>query len=257
MTIGAKAILAAALVGTLALTNAHAQSIDTRIGTLDFDHRLPTSDTRQKLYDELDFQRAVQGVLWAEPAINNARFLRAMQKAGVPNLGAMIYDQRTHQIFTITRVSVKEGMNEKQGTELLQKIQTYRLSDAANPPVKGFVLMGDPAKGGKAFPMNRPAGLDYWKMFHGIIDAETIEDRDRITLGALAPIGIERGKPFAPDARMQKILVEAELVGRGMMVSRHPLTRMRPSTSIQGVGAGAAAVTPLGNSPFQLGPIRA
>ena len=77
MTIGAKAILAAALVGTLALTNAHAQSIDTRIGTLDFDHRLPTSDTRQKLYDELDFQRAVQGVLWAEPAINNARFLRA------------------------------------------------------------------------------------------------------------------------------------------------------------------------------------
>jgi hypothetical protein len=38
----------------------------------------------------------VQGVLWAEPAINNALFLRAMQKTGVPNLGAMLYDRRMH-----------------------------------------------------------------------------------------------------------------------------------------------------------------
>lgn len=76
--------------------NAHAEDINTPIGTLDFDHGRPTTETEQKLDDELDFQRAVQGVLWAEPAINNALLLRAMQKAGVPNLGAMIYDQRIH-----------------------------------------------------------------------------------------------------------------------------------------------------------------
>jgi hypothetical protein len=33
------------------------------------------------------------------------------------------------------------------------------------------------------------------------------------TLCLLAAIGIEKGKPFAPDARMQKILTEAAAVG--------------------------------------------
>jgi hypothetical protein len=40
-----------------------------------------------------------------------------------------------------------------------------------------------------------------------------------VTLGTLASIGIERQKPFAPDARLQKILVEAEVVGKAMMVN--------------------------------------
>jgi len=35
------------------------------------------------------------------------------------------------------------------------------------------------------------------------------EALDSETLGLLAAIGIEHGKPFAPDARMKKILTEA------------------------------------------------
>src|SRR5215469_4046902 len=52
-----------------------------------FEAGLPTPEVRQKLYDELDLQRATQAVIWAEPAVNNALFLRAIQKVGVPNLG--------------------------------------------------------------------------------------------------------------------------------------------------------------------------
>jgi hypothetical protein len=37
--------------------------------------------------------------------------------------------------------------------------------------------------------------------------------RCREVLGTLAAIGIEKGKPFAPDARMKKILTEAVAVG--------------------------------------------
>lgn len=283
-----------------------AETLDTRLAKLEVDHGLPTPATRQKLYDELDFQRAVQGVIWAEPAINNALFQRGMARVGVPNLGAMVYDGRmqpgqetltpnqsvvylydsinlattgpvvhivpegpinagffdmwmrpvldfgtvgpnkgkgdrililppgydgpvpegylvarpkTNQIFSITRLSVKDSMTEAQAVALFRKLQTYRLADAANPAPKKLVLMGDPAKGGKPFRMQRPAGLDYWRMVHGIIDSETIEDRDRIMLGSLSPIGIERGKPFQPDARMQKILVDAEQVGKLMMIN--------------------------------------
>ena len=36
---------------------------------------------------------------------------------------------------------------------------------------------------------------------------------DADTLGLFAAIGIEKGKPFAPDARMKKIFVDAAAVG--------------------------------------------
>ena len=72
------------------------------------------------------------------------------------------------------------------------------------------------------------------RWLHKLIDSETIEDRDRIMLGSLAPIGIERGKPFAPDARMQKILIDAEQVGKLMMVNE----AFSPRTVPDGVAEG-------------------
>jgi hypothetical protein len=36
------------------------QTIDTRIGKLDFELGVPTQRTATKLFDEMDFQRAVQ-----------------------------------------------------------------------------------------------------------------------------------------------------------------------------------------------------
>jgi hypothetical protein len=45
------------------------------------------------------------------------------------------------------------------------------------------------------------------------VQEEPNEAIDPETLGRLAAIGIEKGKPFAPDARMKKILSEAAVVG--------------------------------------------
>jgi hypothetical protein len=36
------------------------QTVDTRIGKLDFEQGVPTTETTVKLYDEMDFQRACQ-----------------------------------------------------------------------------------------------------------------------------------------------------------------------------------------------------
>jgi hypothetical protein len=44
-----------------------AEMIDSRFGELEFKSGYPTDETVQKLYDELDFQRAVQVYLWALP----------------------------------------------------------------------------------------------------------------------------------------------------------------------------------------------
>ena len=142
--------------------------------------------------------------------------------------GYQIVQPKNFQVFSIARLSVNEDMTEKKATEIFQKIQTYKYSDIGAKPKKSLVLMGDPAKGGKEFRMNRPTGIEYWKLVDYLVQEETVEDRDRITLGTLAGIGIEKGKPFKPDSRMEKILSEAETMGRLMMVNEAFSPRYAP-----------------------------
>ena len=62
-------ILAAALACALALTNAQAQTVESRAGPLIFENGFPSAATVSRLYDEMDFQRAVQAYLWGLPAV--------------------------------------------------------------------------------------------------------------------------------------------------------------------------------------------
>ena len=64
-------MLMVALLGGLGSV-AHAQlptsgSINSRLGKLDLINGFPTDATVQKLYDDLDYQRAVQAYLWSLP----------------------------------------------------------------------------------------------------------------------------------------------------------------------------------------------
>jgi hypothetical protein len=61
-------LLASALcAGSLAL--AAEETLDTRIGKLTFESGYPSKETVQKLYDEMDFQRAAQAYIWGIPAV--------------------------------------------------------------------------------------------------------------------------------------------------------------------------------------------
>jgi hypothetical protein len=53
----------------------------------------------------------------------------------------------------------------------------------------------------------------FFEEVNDIVQEEPAEALDPETLGLLASIGIEKGKPFAPDERMKKILTEAAVVG--------------------------------------------
>jgi hypothetical protein len=64
-------ITAGAAVAMIATTmTAGAQTTDTRIGQLSFENGFPTEETARKLFDEMDYQRAVQAYLWAYPAVS-------------------------------------------------------------------------------------------------------------------------------------------------------------------------------------------
>ena len=96
-------------------------------------------------------------------------------------------------------------------------------------------------KAAKLYPLNKPAdwteptwtpvgdryvdftahrwelGLDYWKELHELIDLEPPFEPYRMNYGQLATLGIEKGKPFAPDARMTRILEGAAEIANGQM----------------------------------------
>jgi hypothetical protein len=56
------------------MTIAGAEPIDTRIGKLTFASGYSSKDPVQKLYDEMDFQRACQAYIWGIPAVGLAKW---------------------------------------------------------------------------------------------------------------------------------------------------------------------------------------
>lgn len=57
-------------------------AVNTRVGELEFVRGYPTEETKQKLFDEIDYQRAVQCYLWAYPVVSFESIRIASQKGG-------------------------------------------------------------------------------------------------------------------------------------------------------------------------------
>lgn len=70
-----------------------AETIDTKIGKLEFESGYPTKKTVQKLYDELDFQRAVQAYLWALPMASYGAMADAHKALGADSHTVIIADK--------------------------------------------------------------------------------------------------------------------------------------------------------------------
>src|SRR5438552_14831929 len=60
-------------------------TVETRLGTLKFFDGFPDKPTVEKLYDNLDFQRAVQAYLLAIPAVSQAANRNAIRELGPVN----------------------------------------------------------------------------------------------------------------------------------------------------------------------------
>ena len=89
-----------------------------------------------------------------------------------------------------------------------ENLKIYPLSKAANPPAMEFF-------NGSKTTENTIHANDYhfFEELHTVIDREPIEMLDPELRGLFSAIGIQKGKPFAPDARMKKLLTEAAAVG--------------------------------------------
>ncbi len=90
-----------------------------------------------------------------------------------------------------------------------ERLHIYPLSAVAKPPAMNFVNVS-----GKAFNTIHSMDFSFFEEINEVIQEEPADAMDPETLGLLASIGIAKGTPFAPDARMRKILTEAASVGQ-------------------------------------------
>jgi len=67
--------------------------VETRLGTFNFFDGFPDNATAEKLFDNLDFQRAVQAYLLALPAVNQAYNRKAILSVGPVNLTVPIWER--------------------------------------------------------------------------------------------------------------------------------------------------------------------
>lgn len=110
--------------------------------------------------------------------------------------------------WLIWRGSQVDGSTEPAVQETKAKFRMYPLSQAADPPDMSFV-------NASGVPHNTIHRMDfgYWEEVNAQIQDETLVGLSPEIRGLLASIGIEKGKDFAPDARMRDILTDAAAIG--------------------------------------------
>ncbi|WP_245298463.1 DUF1254 domain-containing protein [Sinorhizobium sp. A49] len=85
-----------------------------------------------------------------------------------------------------------------------KRIKVYPLSQAANPPETVYVDAN-----GILYDATIPYDIRFYEALDRVVQAEPWLQRDRAMIDTLRTIGIEKGKPFAPDPEMCKALGEA------------------------------------------------
>lgn len=84
----------------------------------------------------------------------------------------------------------------------------YPLAQKDNPPAMKLISASE-----KAFNTVHANNFEFYEELHTVLDREPVEMLDPELRGLAASIGIQKGKPFAPDDRMKAILTDAVAVG--------------------------------------------
>lgn len=268
-------------------------SVETSLGTLRFFDGFPDPATVQKVYDNLDFQRAVQAYLTALPAAC-LYALRSGNRAFGPDNETMLITEKlmdshslmlpgnTETVYHLSWLDTKNGplvINlPSQNLGFILDFWGRCVSDIGLmgpdkgaggkylllPPgfkndvpegyiglhsktfgnfmfIRGFLVDGDPRpaventkKNFRIYPLAlaaNPPAMNFVNISGGgynsleshdatlfeqvarVVLEEPLDAVDPETRGLLASIGIRKDRPFAPDARMKKILADAAAVG--------------------------------------------
>jgi hypothetical protein len=99
----------------------------------------------------------------------------------------------------------------KEARATIEKHRLYAWDQRAKPPATRFLPVN-----GKPWTSAQPTDLKYWTYLAEVLAPEPVEARDGFFMAMLRSLGIEKGKPFKPDERLQKTLTQASVVGDAM-----------------------------------------
>lgn len=123
----------------------------------------------------------------------------------LPN--ALVYEQETYNGFAVLRPILPGGATEEnmaKATALTKKIKIYPLAEAENPPNSKYVDVY-----GKMLEMTPKMDGTIYEKIHEMIEEEVVLDRDLAMMGLLARIGIKKGEPYKPDAKLKAMFDKA------------------------------------------------
>ena len=268
--------------------------VDTRIGTLRFKNGMPDKETIQKVYDNIDFSRAVETYLDTIPAVSMYALRKGQRDAGSPDNTAMtmetlmdskgmyltpntvtpqtwltidlkngpmvletppniiglvddmwfhyiadlgmlgkdknkggkylflppdyqgeipegyfVYKSPTYSIWTPWRNIAKNGDIKPALENIKKHMRLYPLSEAGKDHKPLVNINGS----FKEINTIVPNTFVFWEYLNNLVQEEPAGVAGAEITGLMASIGIVKGKPFNPDARMKKILTEAVAVG--------------------------------------------
>jgi hypothetical protein len=127
-------------------------------------------------------------------------------KGNVPS-GYFVVRPKTFWTWAMVRGSTAKGL--KPAVENMKsKLRVYPLAKAKNPPKTEFIDTS-----GMSYNTVSPNDFGFFEDLNQVIQKEPIDALDPETRGLVAAIGIVKGKPFKPDARMKKLLTEAVAIG--------------------------------------------
>ncbi|WP_417858730.1 DUF1254 domain-containing protein [Xanthomarina gelatinilytica] len=271
--------------------------VDTRIGTLKFFDGLPSDETVEKVYDNLDFMRGVETFLNGIPATSIEGLRLGLKDVGVTASNqVVIFNElmdsnplfltgNTSTVYATTFINLKEngptvveipagcgpgtlndayfrfvvdmgapGPDRGKGGKYLilppdyegkVPAEGYYIAKSTSYVnwliLRGFLVDGKPdyssnmfQNGLKVYPLKdkdkRPEmefvdgskqtfntihanDFDFYHELNDVIQREPVSFLDPELRGLFASIGIEKDKPFDPDARMKDILTDAVAVG--------------------------------------------
>jgi hypothetical protein len=262
----------------------------------------PSAATSQRLYDELDYQRAVQAYIWGQPLVGLAAMEEGARRIGIQPMELFVFDQgqqinqklqtanddviysfsyiklqdsgpvvvvippgnqygvvldawqrpvedvgrigpdqgqggkylivppdyqgelpqqgyivrhsQTNNLMLFLRAVRVPGESRESAVARLAQSNIYPYAQHVSPPPLRMRNMGHTPYDGLT-----PSGMAYFDLLARRVREDVPNERDRIMLGMLAPLGIEAGKSFVPDARLLAIFARAAQTGRAMVAN--------------------------------------
>lgn len=126
---------------------------------------------------------------------------------GVIPEGYFVVKSRTFKVWIFMRGSIANGLDVAV-KNVKENLKIYPLSLADKPLPMEFISATN-----KSFNTIHDNDINFYKHLDHVIQEEPLEMIDPELRGLFASIGIEKGKKFAPDERMTRILTDAVAIG--------------------------------------------